>query len=117
MDSLLPLPDQSTLRKALTEPVSIVLKHSPICGVSSAAHREVQRFATAHRDVPCYVVNVFTARSIARQMAADTGIAHASPQAFLFRNGRTEWVASHYQVTAEALEEAMGKNATGKGSK
>ncbi len=116
MDSLLPLPDQTTLRKALAEPVSIVLKHSPICGVSTAAHREVQRFAGAHHDVPCYVVNVFTARSIARQMAADTGIAHASPQALLFRNGKVEWVASHYQVTAEALEDAIAKGATQTGS-
>ena len=111
MDSLLPLPDQNTLHKALAEPVSIVLKHSPICGVSTAAHREVQRFASANPNVPCYVVNVFTARSIARQMAADTGIAHASPQAFVFRNGKVQWVASHYQVTAEALEEAVGEKA------
>ncbi len=105
------IPNLDALHEAIHQPVAVVMKHSPICSVSTAAYRELEAFASARPDIPTYVVNVFTARSLARHMAAETGIRHASPQAFVFENGEVKWVDSHFQVTADALASQVPKRA------
>jgi bacillithiol system protein YtxJ len=64
---------------------------------------EVQRFLQEHPDVPVYLVDVIRQRPLSREIAAQLGIEHESPQAIVIRAGAVRWHASHYEVTAEAL--------------
>ena len=44
------------------------------------------------------------------EAARRTGVAHQSPQAFVVRDGKTVWDASHFDITAEAVEAAVTEN-------
>ena len=57
------------------------------------------------------LVKVIEARPLSLRMAEELGIAHASPQAILVRDGRAVWHASHFAITAAALAAACGGRA------
>jgi bacillithiol system protein YtxJ len=82
-------------------------KHSFACPISAAAHAEWLRFTAAHPELPTLFVDVIADRAVARGLANECGVPHASPQAILFRNGRAVWNASHGAITAEALARAI----------
>ena len=87
--------------------LSVVYKHSPICGVSSSARGEVATFADANPDVPVWQVDVVRQRELSRRVAAELGTPHASPQVILLCRGRAVWTASHFAITRRALEGAV----------
>lgn len=87
-------------------PAVMLFKHSPICPVSAAALREWRAFTAAHPELPTLFVDVIADRAVARGLAAECGVPHASPQAILFRSGRPAWNASHGNITADALARA-----------
>ena len=87
------------------EPVA-VFKHSTACPVSSSAYREMQRFPGE-----IALIEVQNARDLSQEVGARTGIAHESPQVIILRNGKAVWHASHWKVTAHAVEQAMRDHA------
>lgn len=91
------------LDTVLAEPVAVVYKHSPLCGASARAAREVRLFIDEHPDVPVYLIDVIRDRPLAREVARRLSTRHESPQAFLLRAGEVVWTASHHGVTAEAI--------------
>lgn len=91
----------------LQEEVAVLYKHSPICGLSSRALREVRGFAAARPALPIYLVNVITRRDLSRLIEERTGIRHESPQAIVLRRGQPTWHASHRAVTKDALADAV----------
>jgi bacillithiol system protein YtxJ len=103
------LHDLEQFRAALKRhSVVMLFKHSPICPVSARALSEWQAFTAAHPDVPTLFVDVIADRPVARGLAQECGVAHASPQAILFRDGRAAWDASHDDITADSLARAAG---------
>ena len=102
------LHDLSAWRAALARHrVAFCFKHSRICRASAAAHAEWLAFTAAHPEVPTLFVDVIADRAVARGLAEECGVAHASPQAILFRDGRAVWSASHRAITAAALARAL----------
>ena len=87
------------------EPV-VLFKHSLTCPISAAAYRQMLEVAS-----PVALVVVQRARELSREIAARTGIRHESPQAIIFRHGRAVWNASHYAITAEAVERSVREHA------
>ena len=87
-------------------PVVMLFKHSPICPISAAAHDEWKKLLAARPDLPTLFVDVIADRAVARGLAQECGIAHQSPQAILFRDGRPVWHASHDAITAEVMDNA-----------
>jgi bacillithiol system protein YtxJ len=79
----------------------IVLKHSVTCPISAAMHNEVSSLET---DVNVIVVQ--NGRDVSEEMTRRTGIRHESPQAFVLRDGKVVYNASHYDITADEI----GKN-------
>ncbi len=102
------LTTESGLAEALREPLALIYKHSPLCGVSSMARREVLAFAAAHPDVPIYEVDVVRDRPLSRAVERELGVRHASPQALLLRSGAVVWHGSHHAVSRSALEREAG---------
>lgn len=89
-------------------PLALIYKHSPLCGVSTAAEWEVEAFAAAHPDVPVWRVDVMRQRELSQRLARDLGIRHASPQVILVQDGRATYTDTHIHITQTALEEAVG---------
>jgi bacillithiol system protein YtxJ len=61
---------------------------------------------------PVSIVVVQKSRDVSREVEARTGVPHESPQALVLRDGRAVWSASHFDITADAVERAL-KNAEG----
>jgi bacillithiol system protein YtxJ len=101
------LHDLAAWRAAVARhPLVMLFKHSPICPVSDAALVEWRAFTAAHPEVPTLFVDVIADRTVARGLAQECGVQHASPQAIAFRNGHAVWHASHGAITADSLARA-----------
>jgi bacillithiol system protein YtxJ len=92
---------------ALSEPLAVVYKHSPICPTSGIAYEEIQSLRRLHGDVPVYVVDVVHARPLSRYIAERVGVVHASPQAIILRAGVPAWHGSHFDLRAEVLSQRL----------
>ena len=103
-----PITDQPALDRALQAPLAVVYKHSPFCGVSSWARREVERFATEHPDVQVFQIDVIQSRDVSDAIEELFGVRHQSPQAFLVRRGTPAWTGSHRSISANTLERELG---------
>lgn len=106
-DTLRSLRSEEDLDQALQEPVAVLYKHSPWCGLSAGAQVEVQQFAASHPEVPVYMVDVVGDRALSRRIAERVGVHHESPQAILVEQGRVVWDASHFRVSCDRLERAL----------
>ncbi len=84
----------------------LLFKHSTTCPISAAAYREVQQLAT---EIALVVVQ--RAREVSREVETRTGVRHESPQALILKHGEAVWSASHWHITAEAVEQAMREHA------
>ncbi|MDH3403399.1 MAG: bacillithiol system redox-active protein YtxJ [Acidobacteriota bacterium] len=83
-----------------------ILKHSRTCGISSAARREFESFASGHRGARFCMVEVQPARAASLALAERLGVRHESPQVILVRRGAAVWHASHWSITRQALGRA-----------
>jgi thioredoxin 1 len=52
------------------------------------------------------VITVQTHRPLSDAAATRLGIRHETPQALLLRDGKVVWNASHFSITASALDRA-----------
>lgn len=100
---LIPLVEQEELAKVLDAPLAVIYKHSPVCGLSSDAIREMKLFKRDRPNIPTYMVDVLASSQIAYEIEARTGIRHESPQAILIVDGKVRWHDSHRGVNGEAL--------------
>ena len=99
--------DEAELRAAMASPEFLLFKHSLICPVSARAFREYAAFVDGGAGVPTAWVDVIGQRPLSRAVETDTGVAHESPQALLFRGGSVVWSASHGGITRKTLASAL----------
>ena len=93
---------QQILAKTNEHPV-VVLKHSTTCPISAAAYREFTSEALQN----AYLVKVIEHRDVSNEIAKDLQVQHASPQVIVIKDGQATWQATHYNVTAKAIKEAL----------
>lgn len=94
-----------------TRPV-LLFKHSRSCGVSMEALEElVSHLNDGAGDAQYAIVTVQTHRDVSNAVSARLGVRHETPQALLVRDGRVVWSASHFRVTASAVENAIKNQA------
>lgn len=80
----------------------VLFKHSVTCPISSGVYYEV-----AEADADINLVVVQKSRDVSNEIAARTGIRHESPQAIVIKNGAPVYHASHYDITAEDILNAL----------
>ncbi|MCG0238359.1 MAG: bacillithiol system redox-active protein YtxJ [Firmicutes bacterium] len=91
-----------------------LFKHSTTCPISHRAHREWQAYlADPAPGVAHALVRVREERTLSLALAERLGVAHASPQAILFHDGRPLWHASHHAITRDALRRAALRHGAG----
>lgn len=104
----LEIDDRTAVESLLTDsnqkPV-IVFKHSNACPISSRAYREMEK---VEADVNILVVQM--AREVSRELANLTGVRHETPQVIVLRDGKAVWNASHFDVQAVAVAEAVASH-------
>ena len=105
---------QRLLAESETRPV-LLFKHSHTCGISMEALDElVSHISQQEPDrgretaTPQYaMVTVQTHRAVSNAIAHQLGVRHETPQALLIKGKRVVWSASHFRVTAAAVESAI----------
>ena len=87
----------------------VLFKHSLTCPISAYAYREMSRVsAGAVPEIALVVVQ--HARATANAIAERTGVRHETPQAIILHRGASVWSASHYNITTDAIEQAVSDN-------
>ena len=90
----------------------LLFKHSNRCACSTAGFEEYRAFLerrAPRNGLESALVIVQEDRPMASEIEARTGVKHHTPQAILVRHGRVLWHASHWSVTAKAMENAVDK--------
>jgi bacillithiol system protein YtxJ len=86
--------------RSMLRPVVLFL-HDPGCPISAAAHRQVAKL-----EGEIGLIDVRGGRSLSHAVETRTGVRHESPQVIVLRNGRPVWSASHFVITADAVNAA-----------
>jgi bacillithiol system protein YtxJ len=101
--------NKETLDKLITDsrtkPV-VIFKHSNACGISASAYREMEKL-----DDQVNLLEVQSARDVSRELADLTGIPHETPQVIVLKDGKAVWNASHFDVKAGAVRQALESHA------
>jgi bacillithiol system protein YtxJ len=98
---------QAELHELLDQELVVVFKHSPLCGSSSWARREILQFAEKHPETPVLQIDVVAHRDLSQEVARRLDVVHQSPQAIVVRAGTAVWSDSHSGVRSDALERAV----------
>ncbi len=86
----------------------LLFKYSATCGTSAQALDELFAHLNEHpADVTYAIVTVQTHRDVSNAIAHTLGVRHETPQMLLIRDGHVVWSASHYRVTADAVNSAL----------
>lgn len=104
-----PLADDGALAEVLAAPRAVIYKHSPRCGVCVASQQAVTAFAEAHPTVPVYQIDVVAHPGLADRIGRRLAVRHESPQVILLATGTAAWHASHWEITAAAIEEQAAR--------
>lgn len=110
-EELLELRSIQELNEALQEsfdrPV-LLFKHSLTCPISSRAFHELEAYLdNADSSTRYKLIRIQNAYGVSNEVASKLSVEHESPQAILVRNGQKVWNASHSDITAASLEEAI----------
>jgi bacillithiol system protein YtxJ len=108
LNKLLTLEDlERALAESTHRPV-LLFKHSLTCPISARALRELESYLErADPRLSANLIIVQEARPVSDEVAIRLGLKHESPQAILLRDGRPLWKASHMEITAARLEQAI----------
>jgi bacillithiol system protein YtxJ len=72
------------------------------------AEEEVLEFLDGGRcAVPVWRVEVWSHREVSNAVAKRFGVRHETPQVLFVRDGLVVWSASHFRVTAAAIEQKL----------
>lgn len=102
--------DQLQEALARSEQTAIaIFKHSTVCPISAAAHREVARYLEEAGPAapPFYLVKVIESRPISNEIAARLKVPHQSPQLILVKCKDAYHNMSHGKITAARIEDAL----------
>ncbi len=79
----------------------VLFKHSTTCPISSSVYHEISDLAAEIN-----LVTIQKSRHISNAIAEKVGIRHESPQAFVIKNGKPVYYGSHFDITAQDIENA-----------
>lgn len=80
----------------------VLFKHSNSCGISAHIFEQVGEV-----DARVNVIVIQENRQISNAIAERTGHRHQSPQAFVIRDGKAVYHATHYGITAKDIEAGL----------
>jgi bacillithiol system protein YtxJ len=100
--------DEETLEELFArshEGPVVIFKHSNTCPISAMAYSRMKQL-----DEGVSLIVVQQSRELSRTIESRTGVRHESPQVLVLRRGQPVWTASHFDITAEAVQQAVKEN-------
>ena len=97
---------EKLIDRSKQQPV-VIFKHSLTCPISASAFERMKSY-----DGDVSLVEVQRARPLSDEIAERLGVRHESPQIIVVRNGQVLWDASHFQITADKVAEAVRNGKT-----
>jgi len=86
----------------------LLFKHSVTCGTSAEALDElIEHLNDDKLDAEYAIVTVQSHRDLSNAISARLKVRHETPQALLIYDSRVIWSASHFRVTANAMQSAI----------
>ena len=104
MGNFFRIDDRTTLDNLISDSKQravIIFKHSNACPISARAYREMQQLEDVN------LLEIQAAPEISREIEKLTGVRHESPQVILMRDGKAVWNASHFDVNAASVSQAL----------
>ncbi len=92
---------EALMAESETHPV-FLFKHSDSCGISLDV---LEQLEAVNGDV--HIVTVQNDRDISNAVAERLAIRHASPQAFVIKNGIPVYHATHYGIDPDAISDKL----------
>lgn len=87
--------------RSYAQPV-VIFKHSNSCGISSHLMQEVSAI-----EGEINVIVVQTNRDLSNEVEKRTGHRHQSPQAFVIRDGKAVYHATHYGIDPDLIDASL----------
>ncbi len=111
MRELTSIADADAALEASTDQPIFILKHSSRCPISAGAYYRVLHYleTAGAAAPPTYLVKVIESRPVSNDLAARLTIEHQSPQLILVKNKTAVWNASHNDIDAQAIVNALEK--------
>lgn len=88
--------------RGLNGTAAVLFKHSNSCGVSSRAYRELSTLES-----PVGLIVVQHSRTLSDEVGKRWDLAHETPQVLIVRDDKLAWNASHFEIRAEVVAEAL----------
>ena len=95
---------------------SIIYKHSPTCSLCSWSEHVLGKFANQD-GVTLELVDVLSQRPLSRDIEAQFGVRHESPQILIVDDGKVTWHASHRGVAPDRVRAALAGSTEGLGAR
>lgn len=92
---------EDTFSQSVTKPV-VLLKHSNSCGISANVMYDLREI-----DAEINVVVIQNHRDLSNQIAERLAHRHQSPQAFVIKEGKAIYHATHYGIDPQAIEKLL----------
>lgn len=87
---------------------SLIFKHSTRCSVSMMAKRRFEQdWDNIPAETPLYFLDLISHRAISAQIAETFHVSHESPQILLIKDGNCVLDASHSDISADEVAEAI----------
>ena len=95
------------------EHLVLLFKHSVTCGTSAQAPDELVAHLSEDQHTTQYgIVTVQTHRNVSDAIETHFNVRHETPQVLLIQAGRVMWEASHFGVTADAINNAIEQHSS-----
>lgn len=88
----------------------LIFKHSTRCSISSMALNRLESKWIDDEKIPAYYLDLLNHRDISNEIAIVFSVEHASPQVLLIKNGVSVYNASHTNISASDILEAVKLN-------
>lgn len=93
--------------EASTEGTVLLFKQSTTCPISAGAFNQFNTYLESDSETPAFFVKVRESRPVSNQITEDLGVDHESPQIFIVKDREALWTATHGQITADSIKEAV----------
>ncbi|MBI1221542.1 MAG: bacillithiol system redox-active protein YtxJ [Bacteroidetes bacterium] len=90
---------------SFTNPQAI-FKHSTRCNISSMAKMRLDQM-DGPDEIPFYYLDLIQFRNISNEIADKWQVHHESPQLLIIRNGECVYEASHMEIRADEIRDAL----------
>lgn len=84
-----------------------IFKHSTRCSISSVAKSRLSSSWDFNEDLPIYILDLISFRSLSSLIAAKFNVEHESPQLIIVKDGKSIYDTSHMSISVNSIHAAL----------